>query len=129
MEIPLLDQGGKVNAEVNYEVKPDGSGISLKGFKLDGLEMKVVEVIAYEPWNFGKLNPGAGQLGIYRLTTASGEERYALIKDYKAYEGDWRILLVMLQNSERALIEGLMNSEYGFAFPGILISKFKDWYL
>lgn len=113
-EISLLDYDGKTNKAVvctNY-----GDSISLHSFELNGMTFHVKERMSYEPWNYGRFNKGSGQLGVYKLETPGGEEYFAVIKDYMAYEGDWRIFLVNIRESEWELRIWLqLNSNYGFA--------------
>ena len=99
MEKPLLDYGGTVNEDVDFGIKKGYSGIDLKGFCLDGVKMEVEEVIEYEPWCWDQKRPGSGQIGLYKVK--SGDvKRYAVIKDYRAAEGDWRIFLLGLTETE-----------------------------
>lgn len=113
-EISLLDYNGRINKAVvctNY-----GDSISLHSFELNGMTFHVKERIIYEPWNFGRVNKGSGQLGVYKLETPGGKEYFAVIKDYMAYEEDWRIVLVNIRESERELRFWLqLNANYGFA--------------
>ncbi len=134
-ELPLLDYLGSVDKNVDYRIKDNFSGIELKGFKLSAgemlsvtgetirdetIEFTVNKIIQYKPWQFGNNVPGAGQLGIYSLEGSNGNIYFALIKDYKALEGDWRIMLVMITNSERELKEELMVNELGISFMDYL---------
>ena len=129
METPLLDYGGSVNKKVEYKIKEDGSGIELKSFELGGLKLKVEQVIQYRPWNWGKIIPGAGQVGIYKLRLPDGGEKFALIKDYKAAEGDWRIFLIYLTNTERELKDKLwVDGNYGALFIDYLDPEVFDDY-
>ena len=83
--------------------------------------MRVEETIQYEPWQGGTRNPGAGQVGIYQLKDSNGQEKFALIKDYRAAEGDWRIFLINLKESERELKDDLeMDRTYGLSFMDYL---------
>lgn len=116
-EESLLDYGGKTNRSVVYRVNEDRSGIYLEAFALGGLVLHVKDIISYNPWNFGRVNKGSGQVGVYRLEDQNGNMYFAMIKDYRASEGDWRIMLVNIRNSEHALKSWLqMNSTYGFSF-------------
>ncbi len=135
MEVPLLDYGGSVNKKVEYSINEDKSGIYLKGFvvsardlyvvnpdlKIEGIaigdiEFKVLDIIQYKPWNYGKVNKGAGQMGIYKLKDQKDNIYFAIIKDYRASEGDWRIMLVNIENSELGLKDWLMVDKLGIIF-------------
>ncbi len=108
-----------IDQKVNYEIKKDNSGIELKSFELDGLEMKVENLLYYTPWNFGVYHPGSGQIGIYKLKDSNNRESVALIKDYRAMEGDWRIYLVESAKNEKILMSKMMigdNFEEYFVF-------------
>lgn len=133
----LLDYGGKTDKNIDYRIKNNFSGIELKGFLLtagemleftgdsirdDTIEFAVEKTIQYKPWNFGKVNPGAGQLGIYQLKGSNGKVYFALIKDYRALEGDWRILLIMLKNNERDLKDELKIDRLGITFMDYLFT-------
>ena len=120
-ETALLDYGGRVNKGVSYQIKEDNSGILLKSFEWDGSKMKVIEIIQYVPWNFGSVNPGAGQLGIYEVVDHSGKKHFVLIKDYRATEGDWRIMLINIKDTEREIKNDLaLDGTYGFSFMDYL---------
>lgn len=138
-EISLLDYGGSTDKNVDYRIKGDFSGIDLKGFVLtagemleitgesisDGtIEFTVERVIQYNPWNFGKVTPGAGQIGIYELKASNGKTYFALIKDYRAFEGDWRIMLEMVTKTESEMKHDLQVDKLGFAFMDYLFSNF-----
>ena len=110
-EKPLLDCGGRVNHNVKFRIKSDRSGIELYGFDLDGIEYIVIETIQYRPWNFGMILPGAGQLGIYKIKGADENEKFALIKDYRAAEGDWRISLLKITKTEEEMRNELKTDE------------------
>ena len=121
METSLLDYGGSINKKVKYRIKEDNSGIELESFELEGLELKVEKVLQYRPWNWGEVNPGAGQVGIYKLRLPDGREKFALIKDYRAAEGDWRIFLIYLTDTERELKDKLwVDGRYGATFMDYL---------
>lgn len=142
MEVFLLDYGGTVDKEVNYRINEDRSGIYLNGFTLSSediekikssikgivfpikgeVRLTVVEIISYKPWNFGKFNKGSGQMGIYKLKDRIGGEYFALIKDYVASEGDWRIAIQYITNTEKELKNYLMGSREGTDFQDYLIS-------
>lgn len=114
-EISLLDYGGETNKSVMYVINEDESGIILDSFELNGLKLRVKERMSYEPWRFGRINKGSGQLGVYKLETTRGKTYFAVIKDYIAAEGDWRIMLVNIRESEWELRSWLqMNGAYGF---------------
>lgn len=116
-EVSLLDYGGKTNRSVVYRVNEDRSGIYLDAFALGGLVLHVKDIISYKPWNYGNVHKGSGQVGVYRLEDVSGRIYFAMIKDYIASEGDWRIVLVNIRNSEQALKSWLqMSSTYGLSF-------------
>lgn len=136
-ETSLLDYGGKTDKNVDYRVKYNFSGIELKGFVLTASEMleftgdsvrdetvefDIEKVIQYKQWNFGKVKPGAGQLGIYQLKASNGKIYFALIKDYQAFEGDWRIMLIMMKNNERELKDELMIDRLGITFMDYLFT-------
>ena len=91
----FLVKPGKQDAEFEIDKSQysQGSGIKLKSFTLDGIRYSVTRVVNYFPVRWGKSNPGAGQRGIYELNDGSGEPKFAVIDDYRAIEGDWRILL------------------------------------
>jgi hypothetical protein len=136
-EISLLDYEGSTDKNVDYRIKENFSGIELKGFMLtagemleftgesirDGsIELTVEKAIQYKPWNFGNVKKGAGQLGIYQLKGSNDKTYFALIKDYRAFEGDWRIMLVMLKDKERDLKNELIEDRYGFSFMDYLFA-------
>lgn len=113
-EISLLDYDGETNKGVvctNY-----GDSVNLHSFVLNGLMFHVKDRISYEPWKYGRVNKGSGQLGVYKLETSGGRTYFAVIKDYIAFEGDWRIVLVNIRESEWGLRSWLqLNGNYGFA--------------
>lgn len=116
-EESLLDNGGRTNRSVVYRVNEDKSGIYLEAFEFGGLVLHVKDIIRYVPWNFGKVHKGSGQVGVYRLEDSAGKIYFAMIKDYIASEGDWRIMLVNIRDSEHALKGWLqMSSTYGLSF-------------
>lgn len=132
-----MDYGGKINKNIEYQVNEDKSGILLKMFSLTPQDMQrvtgktvdiksetikftVEKMVQYQPWHFGRINKGAGQLGIYQLKDENGKEWFSLIKDYIAFEGDWRIMLVMLKESEWDLKSELMTEKYRFTFMDYL---------
>jgi len=134
-EISLLDYGGSIDKNIDYRVKENHSGIELKGFVLTAgemlgitgesikegtIEFTVERVIQYKPWNFGKVTPGAGQLGIYELTASNGKTYFALIKDYVAFEGDWRIMLLSMTKTEHEMKEELAMDRHGLTFMDYL---------
>jgi hypothetical protein len=134
-EISLLDYGGKTDKNVDYRIKENHSGIELKGFVLtagemleitgesirDGtIEFTVERVIQYKPWNFGTITPGSGQMGIYELKASNGKTYFALIKDYRALEEDWRVMLVMITSTEREMKNDLQVDKLGFTFMDYL---------
>lgn len=136
-EISLLDYGGSTDKTVDYRIKENHSGIDLKGFALtagemleitgesirDGtIEFTVERIIQYKPWNYGTVTPGSGQLGIYELKASNGKTYFALIKDYRAFEGDWRIALVMVANTEREMKSELQVNKLGLSFMDYLFS-------
>jgi hypothetical protein len=136
MEISLLDYGGTTNKNVNYRIKGDNSGIDLKGFALtaeemlkitgedirdETIEFTVERVIQYKPWNFGQYTPGAGQMGIYELKASNGDTYFVVIKDYRASEGDWRIMLLMIKKTEIDLKYELQIDRIGFTFMDYIL--------
>lgn len=135
MEVSLLDYGGTTNKSVEYSLNEDRSGIYLKGFalsiddihvvnpalKIPGIVMgnvgfKVLAVIQYKPWQWGKVNRGAGQIGIYKLQDHEDHIYFAVIKDYRASEGDWRIAMIHIESSEQELKDWLMCDRIGTTF-------------
>lgn len=123
VETSLLDYGGTTNKNVDYIIHPDRSGIELKGFELNDHIWTVGEVIQYRPWNFGRITPGSGQLGIYKLVDQNGVEAWALIKDYAAFEGDWRIMIERLEPNEEELRQFLMMDQIGATFYEFLFKE------
>lgn len=134
-EISLLDYGGRTDKTVDYRIKENHSGIDLKGFVLtagemleitgesirDGtIEFTVERVIQYKPWNYGTVTPGSGQLGIYELKASNGKTYFVLIKDYRAFEGDWRIALLMIKNTEMDMKYELQINSLGMTFMDYL---------
>ena len=114
LEVSLLDDGGTTNRGVIHRINETRSGIYLEAFELGGMRLRVKDIMTYKPWNFGHYNPGSGQVGAYKLEDQNGKIYFAVIKDYVVYEGDWRIMLVNIRDSERALKHWLMtNSTYG----------------
>lgn len=113
-EISLLDYGGETNKDVVHKINEDRSGIYLESFVLGGLRLRVIDTISYKPWNFGNVHKGSGQVGVYKLEDDAGKIYFAMIKDYIAHEGDWRIMLTNIRDSERALKIWLStNTTYG----------------
>jgi len=113
-EISLRDYGGSTNKNVIHRVNENRSGIYLEAFELGGLRLRVKDIIVYKQWNWGHYNPGAGQVGVYKLEDQNGKLYFAVIKDYVAHEGDWRIMLINIRDSEQALRHWLMtNVTYG----------------
>lgn len=123
IETSLLDYGGTTDKNVDYRIADDFSGIELKGFDLDGHKWTVEETIDYRPWNYGKVTPGSGQMGIYMLVDQNGVEACALIKDYRAFEGDWRIMIVRLEPNEMELKQWLMIDKLGYTFYDYLFGN------
>ncbi len=134
-EISLLDYGGSTDKNVDYRIKENHSGIELKGFVLtagemleitgesirDGtIEFTVERIIQYKPWNYGTVTPGSGQLGIYELKASNGKTYFTLIKDYIAFEGDWRVMLVMIKNTEMEMKFELQVNKLGLTFMDYL---------
>lgn len=135
MEVSLLDYGGSTNKSVEYGINEDRSGIYLKGFVLSiddihainpdlkipeiamgNIGFKVLITIQYKPWQWGKVNRGAGQIGIYRLRDHEDNIYFAIIKDYRASEGDWRIAMIHIERSEQELKDWLMCDRIGTTF-------------
>lgn len=142
MEISLLDYGGTTNKSVEYSMNEDESGIYLKGFVLsakglcvvnsnlkilgivlDNVEFKVLEIIQYKPWRWGKVNKGAGQIGIYKLKDQKDNIYFAIIKDYRAMEGDWRIAIIHIEDSEQELKDWLYCDRLGTTFIEYIDAK------
>lgn len=130
-EISLLDYEGTVDKNVDWHINGDSSGICLNGFKINAEEMAtvtggkvrkedddfditVVKTIQYKPWRFGRITPGSGQMGIYKIKDQNNKEWYALIKDYRAFEGDWRIMLMLVTEKEQEMRDELAVDELGF---------------
>ncbi len=93
-EKAILDYGkGKVDFE---PLKVEGTtiGIALKSFELDGKQWSVLTTREYKPWNFGRVNLGAGQIGKYVICNEPGKYFLATIKDSRAMGEDWRIFLI-----------------------------------
>ena len=109
-EVSLLDYGGRTNENVVYRINENRSGIYLDAFELGGLRLRVKDILAYKPWNFGNYKPGAGQLGVYKLEDQDGKIYFAVAKDYIASEGDWRIMLINIRDSEDAIKAWIMNN-------------------
>lgn len=136
-EISLLDYEGTVDKNVDWHMNESYSGICLNGFKISAEEMAtvtggkvrkedgdfditVVKTVQYKPWRFGKTKPGSGQMGIYKIKDQNGKEWYALIKDYRAFEGDWRIMLMLVTKTEQGMKDELTTDELGFLFMDYL---------
>jgi hypothetical protein len=83
----------KITEDTKFTVLPAGNGIHLIEVRQFGMTLKVTRVLSYEPVAFGKQNPGAAQMGVYELKSEDGTTFYAIIRDYRAYEGDWRVVL------------------------------------
>ena len=130
-EISLLDYGGSTDKNVDYRIKSNYSGLELKGFVLtagemleitgesirDGtIEFIVERIIQYKPWNYGNVNPGSGQMGIYELKASNGNSYFALVKDYRAFEGDWRVMLLMIKKTESEMKQELQVNKLGLTF-------------
>lgn len=135
MEVSLLDYGGTTNKDVDYSLNEDRSGIYLRGFTL-GLDdvkavnpelkipknvsgnigFRVLDTLQYKPWQWGKVNRGAGQIGIYKLKDQKDNVYFAVIKDYRASEGDWRIAMIHIESSEQELKDWLMCETIGTTF-------------
>jgi hypothetical protein len=123
-EIGLLDYGGKTNKNVSYVINEDMSGIILDSFELNGLKLHVKERMSYEPWNYGRANKGSGQVGAYKLETPNGKLYFAVIKDYIASEGDWRIALVNIRENDWELRSWLQtNGVYGFTLSAYAFGR------
>lgn len=138
-EISLLDYKGTVNKNVDWRINEDSSGIYINGFRInaeemaavtggkvkkedDDFELTVVKTIEYRPWRFGTITPGSGQMGIYKIKDQNGKEWYALIKDYRAMEGDWRIIMILVTKTEQDMKEELMLDKLGLTFMEYLFS-------
>lgn len=138
-EMSLLDYKGTINKNVNYRVNDFDSGILLEGFKLTAEDMSdmtgrpiregdkdfeftVEKGIQYKPWNFGNVTPGAGQIGIYQVKDQRGKTWYALVKDYRAFEGDWRIMLLLMTETEHEMKGELQVDQLGYTFMDYLFS-------
>lgn len=93
----LYNPTQRIYEKVDFQVKGDNSGIDLKSFELDRKKYQVIEVESYRPWFWGETNPGAGQIGVYTLRDNMGNAYRAIIKDYRAAEGCWKIHLQELQ--------------------------------
>ncbi len=121
-EFYLLDNGVQTNdCDTKYEVKEDDSGINLESFNIDHQRMNVEEVIEYVAWNAGKFNPGAGQLGIYRLREVlHGAEQYALIRDYRTVYDNWSIVLMDVTETESKMKDELAVDTWGLSFTDYL---------
>ena len=105
---------GRGNHGVDFRPKGDGSGINLRRFEFDGVEMEVVETLEYRPWSFGQVTPGAGQIGVYRLRNPDGQESFALVKDYSKAGGNLVICLLLLEPTEQDIKHRLKEDhEYG----------------
>jgi hypothetical protein len=135
-EIPLLDYDGDIDKDVDYRIKDNNSGVDIKRFKLTAEDMlqitgndirdntivlSIERTIQYKPWNFGKYTPGAGQIGIYELKADNGDTYFAVIKDYRAFEGDWRIMLVIFTKTENDLKYELQVDPLGFTFMDYIL--------
>lgn len=122
-EMSLLDYEGETNKNVvftNY-----GDSLSLHSFELNEVMLCVKDRMSYEPWNYGRVHKGSGQVGVYKLENPEGKVYFAVIKDYIAFEGDWRIMLVNIRESELELRSWLqMNSNYGFTLADYAFGKF-----
>ena len=111
----LLDQCGSTD-RVKFTVKEDGSGIILEELKIEErlFSCKIIQCNGeplYRPINWGKVNPGAGQAGIYRIKEKEGNaEKVALITDYRAAEGDWRIFIGLIAKDEEGLRKKILSS-------------------
>lgn len=136
-EISLLDYGGTIDKNVDWRVNESIDGICLNGFKLTAQDMAdltgriiregdkdfefiVERIIQYQKWNFGKITPGAGQIGIYQVKDQEGKTWYALIKDYRAFEGDWRIMVELMTETEWEMKSVLMTDQLGYTFMNYL---------
>lgn len=143
-EVSLLDYKGTINKNVDWSTNENKSGIYLKGFKINAEEMaqvtagnvKVIkedndndfeftveDIIQYKAWNYGKMTPGAGQLGIYKVKDKKGNTRFVLVKDYRAYEGDWRIMLLFMTETENEMKGELMMDSLGMTFMDYLFPQ------
>ena len=140
-EIPLLDYGGKIDKFVDWRINESGNGIYLNKFKLKAkdvanitgtiveeedefeFEFLVERIIQYQQWNFGRVKPGAGQIGIYQVKDQKGKMWYILVKDYIAFEGDWRIMLDLMTETEWEMKEKLMTDQLGFTFADYLFYR------
>lgn len=123
-EISLLDGEGIINKNVSYVINEDKSGIVLDSFELNGLKLHVKERMSYELWRFGIVNKGSGQVGAYKLETPDGKLYFAIVKDYIATEGDWRIMLVNIRESDLELRSWLQNNDvYGFTLSAYAFGR------
>jgi hypothetical protein len=124
-EMSLLDYKGETNKGV--ECTNYGDSVNLHSFVLNGLTFHVKDRMSYEPWNYGRVNKGSGQLGVYKLETSWGKTYFAVIKDYIAFEGDWRIVLVNIRESEWDLRSWLqMSKAYGFTLADYAFGRFNS---
>ena len=138
-EISLLDYNGTINKNVDWRTNENNSGIYLNGFRINAedmakatggkvkvikededFEFAVEDIIQYKPWNFGKVKQGSGQLGIYKVSDQKGNIWHALIKDYRAFEGDWRIMLLCMTETENEMKGELKMDNLGLTFMDYL---------
>ena len=84
----------KITENTAFEILPANDGIKLIEVREAGMTLRVSKVMSYKPFAFGEQNPGTAQIGVYRLMSRDGRMFYAMIRDYRACEGDWRIVLV-----------------------------------
>lgn len=109
----------KIKADIGFQ--PDSRGVGTEHNiwieSSDNIEFKVLETIQYKAWRWGEMVKGAGQMGIYKLKDQKGNVYFAVIKDYRAIEGDWGIraiegdwgiVLVHIEGSEQELKNWLM---------------------
>ena len=54
------------------------------------------------------------------MKASNGKTYFVLIKDYRAFEGDWRIMLLMIKNTEREMKDELMTNPLGLTFMDYL---------
>lgn len=117
MENILFDPNNKINNQIVFDIKEDGSGIHLKAVSIDDELWEVKKTIHYTSWGIGINSSGMHQIGLYFLENTKKQTSFAIIKDTKVDNVHWKIFLVTLVPDAQAMKQYLSeNNEYGLIF-------------
>ncbi|MBU5690010.1 MAG: hypothetical protein QXM68_02475 [Candidatus Aenigmatarchaeota archaeon] len=96
---------------VKYVPKPDG--VEIEEFKYKHRKYKVEETITYKPWLVGRIIPGEGQIGVYKVSSKKGEH-FVLIVDYIDQYGNRQFYIVYYSNDIKDIERHLLkDTQYG----------------